>query len=111
MKNQHPKFYLSTRCVDIPQVAVKDLHDLYERDREIDFKTFAKHVDWKPVAEQMGHVVSSGKRPGLRLSRDPCVRFYRSVWKGQVCYHMDHSSVDFIFLQRQQHVLHSNMWG
>jgi hypothetical protein len=95
------KFKLAIRCVDAPQNEVEHLNDLYNYDREITFKTFAKHVDWKPIAEQMGYVTTKGKQEGLRLVHDYCVKFYKSVWKGTPCYHMDHSSVDFVFLKQE----------
>lgn len=103
------KFRLSVRCIDVHAVA--DLDDLYDHDRKISFKTFCRHVDWKEVASRMGYIVTPGVRAGIRLSRDPCVRFYRSVWQGKPCYHMDHSAVDFVFLQQQNHELPASMWN
>ncbi len=104
------KAQLALRCIDVPQHEVNHLHDLYEADREICFKTFAEHVDWKPIAEQMGYTTIPGRKSGLRLSKDRCVRFFSSSWKGEKCYHMDHSSVDFIFLKAGETIQPKSPW-
>jgi hypothetical protein len=103
------KATLAIRCVDVPQTEVNDLHALYESDREICFSTFARHVDWRPIAEQMGYVTVPTKR-GLRLSQDRLVRYYVSAWKGEKCFHMDHSSVDFVFTFKGKQNLPISPW-
>ena len=103
------KAKLSVRCVDVKQHEVNLLHALYDADKEITFNTFARHVEWKPLAESMGYAVTPGEK-GLRLSQDRCVRFYSSSWKGQKCYHMDHSSVDFVFLMDGRSISPNSPW-
>jgi hypothetical protein len=90
-------FDLTVRCVDVPSHQVHKLEALYDRDRPIQFRTFARHVYWQQLARQMGYVI--GASCGLRLSRDYHVRFYRSRWEGKPCYHMVHSAIDFVFTE------------
>jgi hypothetical protein len=92
------KMQLATRCTsDYSYAHVQALEAMYDAEREVTFKTFSKHVDWKPVAEDLGYIVKAGKR-GLRLSRDRAVSFTRSKWKGQRCYAMEWSRIDHVFL-------------
>lgn len=64
------------------------------RDAEdITFRTFASHCDWKELASNLGY----GK--DLSLSKDWSVRFYKSKFKGHICYVMDHTECEFIFLK------------
>ena len=91
---------LYTRCCD--GIATSDeLHDMYDREREISYRTFARHVDAAEVAALLGY--AHGRHAeGLRLSDDRCVRFYRSTFKGEPCYYMDWSSIDHIYLFPEQ---------
>jgi hypothetical protein len=91
---------LYTRCCD--GVATSDqLHDMYDKEREVTLRTFAKHVDIRPIAEAMGYEYGPRVK-GLRLANDWAVRFYKSKFCGQPCYYMDHSAIDHIFLHTDQ---------
>lgn len=76
-----------------------ELEDLYEHDREITYRTFAKYVDIKDLSERLGYVWGRHAK-GLRLSKDWHVQYYRSEFRGKVCYHLDWSSIDHIFQER-----------
>lgn len=89
------KFSLATRCVD--QKDPHPLFDMYETAREVTYATFARRTDWKMVAKWLGYAV--GSKRGLHLRKDYTVRFYRAKWFGQVCYYMDWSRIDHIFLK------------
>ena len=91
---------LFTRCCD--GVATSEqLHEMYDREREITLRTFARHVDIRPIAEDMGYQYGPRVK-GLRLSKDWAVRFYKSTFCGQPCYYMDHSAIDHVFLYPHQ---------
>lgn len=103
-------YQLAIRCIDVPNEHVDMLHDMTERAREIAFKTFARHVEWKEIAEHMGYVTRSGVK-GLRLSADYAVSFYRSFWNGAPCYYMVHSAIEFVFLKRGEAFMPEGPWG
>lgn len=91
---------LFTRCCD--GIATSEqLHEMYDREREITLRTFARHVDIRPIAEDMGYQYGPRVK-GLRLSKDWAVRFYKSTFCGQPCYYMDHSAIDHVFLYPDQ---------
>ncbi len=90
------KFSLATRCVE--QKDPQPLFDMYETAREVTFATFARRTDWKTVAKWLGYAVGSER--GLHLRKDYTVSFYRAKWFGQVCYYMDWSRIDHIFLKQ-----------
>jgi hypothetical protein len=89
------KLPLVARCCD-GSCTVDELEDLYSHDRQITYKTFAKYVDIKWLADYLGYVVGRWAK-GVRLSRDWHLRFYRSKFRGQVCYHLVWSEIDHIF--------------
>lgn len=93
-------FTLRHRCTD-QDMRASDLEDMYEADREITYRTFRKHCsDLPEVAQSLGYAVGSER--GLRLVNDGHVRFFRSRYKGRLCYHMDWSAIDHIWLQERQ---------
>lgn len=92
------KLPLIARCCD-GSATVNELENLYDHDREITYKTFAKHVDIKELAEYLGYAFGRWER-GVRLSKDWHVRFYRSKFRGKVCYHLVWSEIDHIFGER-----------
>ena len=92
------KAVLITKCTSsyTPE-HVDDLNEMYEHDKEISYSTFARHVAIAPIAAELGYAYNRGEK-GVRLSRDHCVRFYRSLWKGEPCFHMDWSAIDHIYM-------------
>lgn len=101
------KLSLAFRCVDLSMDDVPDLNDTTDRAREISFRTFARHTDWQDVAKSLGYtignhtyVTSRGDHGRLlTLGRDYHVSFYRSHWRGKPCYYMEHSAIEYVFLQ------------
>lgn len=89
------KLQLVARCND-GRATLAELESLYDHDFEITYETFAKHVDVRAVAEMLGYAYGRHAE-GLRLSDDYAVKFYRSKFRGKVCYHLDWSSIDHIF--------------
>lgn len=83
------------RCND-GSTNLVELESLYEHDKEIKFKTFAKYVDISALSEYLGYVLGRHAR-GLRLKNDWHVRFYKSKFRGTICYHLVWSEIDHIF--------------
>jgi hypothetical protein len=89
------KLQLVAKCND-GSATLAELEYLYENDVEITYESFARHVDVRAVAEYLGYVWGKGIK-GLRLSDDYAVHFYKSKFRGKVCYHLDWSCIDHIF--------------
>ena len=91
------KAVLVARCCD-GRATLDELQHLYEHDREITFETFARNVDLKEVSEELGYAYGRGEA-GVRLRKDPFVRFYRSEFRGKRCWHLDWSAIDHIYIK------------
>jgi hypothetical protein len=90
-----PKWRLVARC-DNNTASLKELQDLYDNDKAISYRTFAKHVDIEALAKELGYSYGRHHR-GLRLSEDHYVCFKRSTFRKKPCYHLVWSAIDFIF--------------
>ena len=93
------KFTLEETCVG-GRIKPAEFDELYGRARQVTFETFRRRCDIGPVAAALGYAVGSG--PGLRLSTDPYVTFYRSRFRGAVCYYMDWSAIDHVFTESRR---------
>jgi len=91
---------LYTRCCD-GIARSEELNDMYDKQRQITFRTFSKHVNMKPIIQELGYAYGAHAE-GLRIAKDYAVRFYKSVFKGEPCYYMDWSAIDHIFLLPEQ---------
>jgi hypothetical protein len=95
------KMTLAFRCVDVPPNGREfdAFMDMLDRGREITFATFSKHVDWHPIAKEMGYKTGpvNKKNPGLRLENDHHVTFKTSRLNGETVYYMVHSAIEYVF--------------
>lgn len=104
------KFGLAFRCVDLNGRDFESLdafNDMREKMREITFRTFVRHVDWQPIAAEMGY----GRDTGLFLRNDPCVRFYKSKHNGSLVYIMVHSAIEYVFAKGSRACFFRNAWA
>ena len=95
------KAVLFTRCCDGLATA-DELHDMQERSREITLATFRRRTNLNHVAPTLGYV-SGRNKAGVRIEKDPYIKFYRSTFRGKPCYWLDWSRIDHIFLT-QDHI-------
>ena len=72
--------------------------DMVDRARQITWQTFARRVRWREWAASMGY-----GRTGLHPRDDYAVSFHKSIFRGQPCYYVEHSRIEFVFT-----VPHSN---
>ena len=89
------KLELVTTCVGLPQSEVHFLEDMEDAGKEITYSTFKKHINASSLAKSLGYSV--GHEAGLKQKDDYHVRYFKSVWKGNPCFHMVHSAIDHIF--------------
>ncbi len=88
------KYIYKTNCT---RSSAFDLELMYEKSREITFETFSRKCEWRELAKSLGYSIFREK--SLKLKNDPCVSFYKSVFKGRSCYYMVQSCVDHVFLE------------
>ena len=69
---------------------------MVDRARDISFETFSRHVDWRPLAQDMGYATERGAS-GMKLENDRCATFHSSTWRGEHVYYMVHSAIEFVF--------------
>lgn len=79
-----------TCCVNSTAKLIDNMVDMA---REITCKTFLRKVNIS--VEDFGYV-RRGK--GLKLQNDWAVRFYKSKYRGEPCYYMVHSAIEFIYV-------------
>ncbi len=111
--DQASKATLAFRCVDLEHFTdVDELQAMVERARDITFETFARHVDWKPLAQRMGYVTERGES-GLKLGGDRVVSFHSSTWRGEPVYYMVHSAIEVVFRKQAPHkaIQPADPWG
>lgn len=91
---------LIARCND-GSATLQELKSLYEKDREVSFATFFRFVSLAAVSKLLGYryrgpdVCNGGT--GLCLRNDHHVRYYRSEFRGKICWHLDWSAIDHVF--------------
>lgn len=88
------KYYKS--CVLHSGKEVDLLLDMIRNAREITFRTFCRHCDWKNCAIMLNYAIGSER--GLHLKDDYHVSFHTSRYNGIRCYYIRHSSIEYIFL-------------
>lgn len=74
-----------------------DINEMKHSAREITWGTFSRHCDWEELAQGLGY---AARPPALRLRDDWHVRFYRGKYKGEWCYFLVHSAIEYIFVER-----------
>lgn len=75
---------------------VAELEDLYEHDRDITKRAFARHVDMKDLCEYLGYSYGRINR-GVSFYKDWHIRCYVSKFRGKRVYHLVWSEIDHIF--------------
>lgn len=111
--NTDLKATLAFRCCDLTVDAdVDELDRMTGTARDIEFDTFARHVDWKEIAGLMGYVTQPDQA-GMELAKDRCVSFHSSTWRGERVYYLVHSAIEFVFRkQPPERAIHpSNAWA
>ncbi len=83
-------------CVDLEGPDILRLKRLFVSERPVTFDTFLSHCagvqDW---AREHGYM--RNRQRGLTLRQDSFVRFYRSEWRGERCYFIRWSAIEFIW--------------
>lgn len=92
------KMNLSFRCIDLPSYGPEfdAFNDMVDLRKEISFATFARHVNWKPLAKEMGYATETHER-GPRLKTDRAVAFFVSKLDDEDVYYLEQSRIEYVF--------------
>ena len=70
-----------------------DIHAMTEQAEQVTYGTVARNCDLTQFKAMMGY----GKT-GLALKNDWHVGYFKSEYKGQECYYIVHSGIEYIFV-------------
>lgn len=85
-----------TCCVNMSRDDVPDLDAMIEAGRSISYDTFTRHVSTRELA-QCFPFYNWDRQGGLHMRNDWAIRYYRSTFRGQTCYYLVHSAIEYIF--------------
>lgn len=86
-------------CVGVPKKDVNFLIEMIDNSRKIKWETFRKHVDVEELKPLLPSYSFSFNGQGMHPKDDPYVFFCKSKYKGEVCYYMSWSAIEFVFLK------------
>jgi hypothetical protein len=90
------KFAYLHSCIES---TAADIDAMTENARPITLKTFLHRCQARALLHNLGYSVGRHTR-GMRIQHDYAVSFYKSTYRGQSCYYMDHSHIEYIFTER-----------
>lgn len=91
------KFVFLTNCVNCPGPnAGQAIRDMVDAAKDIAAETFFRRCRWQPIARELSYSV--GSEGGLKLRNDWHVSYHKSVFRGQPCYYLRHSAIEYIFV-------------
>ncbi len=74
-----------------------DIEKMVDSSLAINYLTFIKHVNLESILEIFPDY-EKDSRNGLTIKNDYYVFFYRSKYRGNRCYYINHSSIEYIFI-------------
>lgn len=104
-RNDRP-FRYKTNCTASDWKSITDMTD---REQRITWETFIKHVPFEEVRRVFPSYSYQGEHYnpetgemtcGFHIKDDFAVSFHKSVYRGQPCYYIQHSSIEYIFTER-----------
>jgi hypothetical protein len=85
-------------CTSFGRFEVRHLEEMLDLATEITYRTFCKHCSWREASELFGYDTHP-RQGGLMLKNDWAVTYQRSWFKGQRCYVLCHSAIEYIFVR------------
>jgi hypothetical protein len=73
---------------------------MWNHARKVSYRTFMEKVgrDTVRTVYPFNTYAWGRNEEGLRLKDDWHVGYYKSMYKGQLCYYIDHSSIEYVFV-------------
>ena len=92
------KFHYYANC--IASGDGQAIQDMRSDSRMITYQTMRRHcADLDSWADQLGY--ARHPQQGLMLASDVCVGYFRSIFRNQLCYYLNHSGIEHIWLEGQ----------
>ena len=86
-------FHYITNCVNSTARAIQNMVD---NEITVTWQTLIKHIPIQEIQSIFPNYQWLGR--GLHLKNDYAVSFHRSKFKGQRCYYICHSCIEYVFV-------------
>lgn len=87
-------------CSDFHPSEIRHLLHMVNDAKEITFRTFFQYCKREEAYKLFDY--ERDKRKGLTLEQDTHVRYYQSTYKGERCFYLVHSAIEYIFMKGEQ---------
>jgi len=78
------------------------INEMKAASKSITLKTMRKHCDMEGLEQELGYCTRTKyDDSGLWLGRDWHVSFDKSRYKGEPCYYLTHSGIEYIFIAQE----------
>ena len=91
-------FYYAGNCKGLE---AEDIEAMVDARQSISYATITRRVcksDLRDFKRRRGYVVGDN----LTLENAYAVRFYKSMFKGKLCYYIEHNRIEYIFLRDEE---------
>ena len=96
-------FRFETTCESIPDDQVHLLLEMERRASEVSYETVRRHLGTDELASTFPfYTWGRGRKRGIRMKADRYIRYYRSRFDGKVCYDVEHSCIDHIWVSTDE---------
>lgn len=97
-ENLEHKYHYIGCCVDLEDY---DIIDMLEDDSntEITYDQFMTYIDKNEIIELFPQYDWSSSPKSLTLKKDWSVKFYKSFYRDLPCVYMDHSAIEYVFIE------------
>jgi hypothetical protein len=88
-------YTFETSCVGASGEDINEMLDHWSHE-EVTYDEMSKHCDLSAFEAELGY----GPDIGLELKDDTMVSFWKSRYRGKRCYYLDHSRIEYIWVER-----------
>jgi len=72
----------------------RDIEEMVDNSKEVSWEEFNRYVSDEEIINAIGDIYGDW----LAIQDDYAVSFHESKYKGEHCYYLDHSSIEYIFI-------------
>jgi hypothetical protein len=97
-KKSQKQYYYALNCTDLEDGM--EIQEMINLSSEVSWKEFNTHVSIEQIKFALGEKTYSWdkKEKGLKIWQDHYVHYYKSEFRGEPCYYLDYSAIEYIFL-------------
>lgn len=96
-KEYYSEYEYVTSCVDAKGC---DIEDMVDNAEEVDYEEFMDAVGQEQVEELFSFYDWSDNPESLTLKDDYAVSYYKGKYKGEDCYFIQHSAIEYVFVKK-----------